>query len=199
MFYDGCSYVSPAGERGQFTVFGFFRVSAGGDFFFTVCFFGNRAHGERCFRTPCPNCHAEPSTVPAAAPRPRKRVGSGLRSQIGPLARRGIRLFLRLFYPRLPEIGTGARTSQYASNRPYAVEPLRLAVRLYCSFCGSFMRNKRAPVPYPFLRPYIPPRFLSPTPMSEWVCIVVAKCSVSENGTSHVFRLDYNKYKNNRA
>ena len=26
-----------------------------------------------CFRTPCPNCRAEPSKVPAAAPRPRKK------------------------------------------------------------------------------------------------------------------------------
>ena len=35
-------------------------------------------------------CRAKPFKVLAAAPRPRKRVGSGLRSQIGPLARRGI-------------------------------------------------------------------------------------------------------------
>ena len=32
------------------------------------------------------HCRAEPFKVLAAAPRPRKRVGSGLRSQIGPLA-----------------------------------------------------------------------------------------------------------------
>ena len=37
-----------------------------------------------------------------------KRVGSGLRSQIGPPS--------PPWDPRLPEIGTGARTSQYASN-----------------------------------------------------------------------------------
>ena len=40
------------------------------------------------------HCRAEPFKVLAAAPRQRpdpvKRVGSGLRSQIGPLARRGI-------------------------------------------------------------------------------------------------------------
>ena len=35
-------------------------------------------------------CRAKPLKVLAAAPRPRKRVGSWLRSQIGPLARRGI-------------------------------------------------------------------------------------------------------------
>ena len=65
----------------------------------------------RCFQTPS-YCRAEPSKVPAAVPRPRKRVSSGLRSQIGPPSPPWI--------PgcpgRLPEIGTGARTSQYASN-----------------------------------------------------------------------------------
>ena len=45
------------------------------------CFLVIEAHGGRCFRTPCPDCRAEPFNVPAAAPRPRKRVGSGLRSQ----------------------------------------------------------------------------------------------------------------------
>ena len=43
---------------------------------FNGCFLVIEAHGGRCFRTPWPNssnCRAEPSKVPAAAPRPRKR------------------------------------------------------------------------------------------------------------------------------
>ena len=46
------------------------------------------AHGGTWFRTPSPNCRAEP--FKRQRPDPVKRVGSGLRSQIGPLARRGI-------------------------------------------------------------------------------------------------------------
>ena len=64
---------------------------------------GGLAHGGTWFRTPCPNCRAEPVKVLAAAPPPHKRVGSGLRSQIGPLARRGIPFpiaFLSKYYYR---------------------------------------------------------------------------------------------------
>ena len=59
-------------------------------------------------RTPCPNCRAEPFKVSATAPRPRKKGRFGVaiadRHPSPP------------WDPRLPEIGTGARTSQYASD-----------------------------------------------------------------------------------
>ena len=40
---------------------------------FNGCFLVIEAHGGTWFRTPCPNCRAELSKVPAAAPQPRKK------------------------------------------------------------------------------------------------------------------------------
>ena len=60
---------------------------------------------------PVSYCRAAPVNQPfkasAAAPRPRKKVCSGLHLKSPPSP---------LWDPRLHEIGTGARTSQYASN-----------------------------------------------------------------------------------
>jgi len=90
MFYGLlATVVHLSGERGKFKVWGCrFNSPRGGPWpnhlkgcfsrkavvVFEVFRESNiEARGERCFRTPCPNCRAEPSKVPAAAPRPRGR------------------------------------------------------------------------------------------------------------------------------
>ena len=62
-----------------------------------------RYHGRRCFRTPCPIVVRSRPKCQRQRPDPAKGVGSGLRSQIGPLARRGIPGCLR----SAPEHGSG--------------------------------------------------------------------------------------------
>ena len=75
---------------------------------FYGCFLVIEARGGTWFRTPCPNCRAEPFKASASAPRPRKggqfRVAMSDRPPSPP------------WDPRLPVIGTGARTSHYAFN-----------------------------------------------------------------------------------
>ena len=114
------------------------------------------ARGGTWFRTPCPNCRAEPFKASAAAPRPRKRgrfrVAISDRPPSPP------------WDPRLPEIGTGARTSQYASNtvppattsilllRPGYAERLR-EYNLGGGFCQFHW--------YRIIVPHCPPRLLA--------------------------------------
>ena len=72
---------------------------------FYGCFLVIEARGRIYIQSSVSYCRAEPFKVSAAAPRPRKKDRFGVAIADRPLR--------PPWAPRLPEIGTGARTSQY--------------------------------------------------------------------------------------
>ena len=109
--------------------------------FFVFCFFRYRGKEEYRFRTPRPSSCGAVQSVSGSAPTA-KRVGSGLRSQIGPLVRTR-----RLFYGCFLQCGP-ARPA-YAS-----VLDLDLSSRMYSSSVDNPARKDPVSLGLPIL-PYV--------------------------------------------